>query len=137
MTALQAPAPVPAARRAAKAPVYSAGGGAWLTILMLAGIVGFAGWFGWKHFYAPPVEWVAPAPKITALPTPPIPAAPLTPPPAPAPVAAVAIPEAPAPVPQKPAAHGMDWSGWKKFILESPKRPGTGTGEEHIINGRT
>ena len=65
------PVPVRAALRVAKAPAYSATGGAWFTILMLAGIVGFAGWFGWKHFYAPPVERSEPAPKIAALPTPP------------------------------------------------------------------
>ena len=128
-TALQAPVHVPAARRVAKAPAYSAAGGAWFTILMLAGIAGFAGWFGWKHFQAP-------APKTTAIFTPmptPVPAA--VPAATPAPVAPVAMPDTPSPVPQKPAAPKMDWSDWKKFILESPKRPGTGTGESNLIPG--
>lgn len=129
---------VPVARPIAKAPVYSAARGAWLTILMLAGIAGVAGWFGWKHFHEPPLEKVATSPVPTAISTPapePIAAPPATPAPDVEPIAKTEIPEAPPPLPQKPAPPKFDWSGWKKFALESPKRPGVVKGDHHLIPG--
>ena len=127
---------VPAAVAApvAKAPVYSATGGAWFTILMLAAIAGVAGWFGWKHFQEPTAEPAATEPKIVPIPTPASAPVRATPPPAaPAPVIArIEKPEAPPPPPPPPK---LDWTPWKKFILESPKRPGIGRGGENKIPG--
>ena len=125
------------ARRVEKAPVDSPADGAWFTILMLTGIVGIAGWFGWKHFQTPPVEPPAPVAEIVALSTPPP-----SPPPKPAPaktaplIAAIPHTEsASPPPPSKPARPKLDWGPWKKFILESPNRPGIGKGSENKIPG--
>ena len=124
-----------------KAPVYSAAGGAWFTIVMLAGLVGFGGWYGWKHFNQPPVETVAlasePVVFSTPKPTPaPVPVAAPAPTPAPV-VAVIAKVEAPppSPPPPKPTPPKFDASGWKKYLLESPKRPGIGKGDFHQIPG--
>ena len=123
--------PVVVARPVAKAPVDSAAGGAWFTLLMLAGIAGVVGWFGWKHFQEPSAESAAMEPKIAVISTP-------APTPAPAPPASVIAkiekPEAPPP-PPKPAPPKLDWTPWEKFILESPKRPGSGRGGENKIPG--
>ena len=122
----------PTPRAAVKAPVYSARGGAWFTIFMLAGIVGFAGWFGWKQFYKPPPEPLPAAREIAVIPT-------RKPAPAPSPVAsptpAIAVVVTPQPPPPKPEVPKMDWAAWKKFILEAPARLRTVGGEDGRIPG--
>ncbi len=101
---------VSVARPVAKPPKYSAAGGAWFTILMLAGIAAFLGWYGWKHFRGATVESALETPAAIAQPEPPSPPPPPT-------------------LPPTPALASMDWSVWKVNLLESPKRPGVGKGE--------
>ena len=121
-----------AAATPVKVPVYSAAGGAWFTIAMLAGIAGIAGWFGWRHFHETPLTNAEPAWEVAAIST----SAPTTPSPVPT-VAAIVTRETPPPpvVPPKSVAPKMDWAVWKKSILESPNRPNSGKGEESRIPG--
>lgn len=133
--------PKVAARAAVKAPVQSHAGGAWFTILMFAGIIGIAGWFGWKHFQEPPPE---PAPLAIATPTPtpqPVAATPKPVPhpvasakPAPPPVVVAKVEKPPAP-PPAPAPPQFDWAPWKTFLLEAPTRLKIGTGKVNRIPG--
>ena len=140
------PRVVAVARVAEKPPVYSAARGAWFTIAMLLAIVGFAGWFGWRHWHAPELS-AAPiaiaAPEAPAIPEPPAaappkPATPADTKPAPkvaAPPPVAATAEKPTlPQPEHPK---KDWNGWEVSILKSLKNKVAGSvqGDAHPIPG--
>lgn len=117
--------PVAVERPVLKTPIHSPAGGAWFTIVMLAGIVGIAGWFGWKHWQKPLVEPAVLEPKVIAISTP----QPTTPAPVVAPI--VQLKEPPRARP-KAARTRVDWTPWKKFLLESPQRLGTSQGSDLV-----